>query len=131
MITAKFGYFIQCFYLENAIMFVHFRLLLFIPYQYKSQGAIEYLMLGSLLLCLQTVCQNYKVIAQIKSCQCSTVLSGMDIKQLILFYLILSQFNHNSTQPNITKVGFDMKMTLHHPPPTTTTENSETIKRCQ
>ena len=30
------------------------------------------------------------------------------------------QLNHNSAQPNIPKVGFDMKMTLyhcHHPPP--------------
>ena len=24
------------------------------------------------------------------------------------------QLNQNSTQPNITKVGFDTKMTLHH-----------------
>ena len=27
------------------------------------------------------------------------------------------QLNHNSTQPNTTKVGFDMKMALHHHPP--------------
>ena len=26
------------------------------------------------------------------------------------------QLNHNSTQPNITKVGFDTKMTLHQDP---------------
>ena len=25
--------------------------------------------------------------------------------------------NQTTTQPNITKVGFDTKMTLHHPPP--------------
>ena len=28
------------------------------------------------------------------------------------------QLNHNSTQPNITKVGVDTKMTLHHHHPT-------------
>ena len=27
-----------------------------------------------------------------------------------------NRHNHNSTHPNITKVGFDMKMTLHNPP---------------
>ena len=32
-------------------------------------------------------------------------------------YLLKHQLNHNSTQPNITLVGLDMKMTLH---PTTT-----------
>ena len=35
------------------------------------------------------------------------------------------QLNHNSTQPNITLDGLDMKMTLHThptPPPTTQTQ---------
>ena len=40
-----------------------------------------------------------------------------------LFFLSQPQLNHKSTQPNITKVGSDMKMTLHHyphhPPPGT------------
>ena len=37
-----------------------------------------------------------------------------------LFFLSQPQLNHKSTQPNITKVWFDTKMTLHHhhPPPT-------------
>ena len=38
--------------------------------------------------------------------------------QMLTFYhkVLLSQpqLNHNSTQPKITKVGFDTKMTLHH-----------------
>ena len=57
------------------------------------------------------------------------------IYQWKLFLLEMSillsqpQLNHNSTQPNITKVGFDTKMTLRHhhhhpPPPPTTTGNS-------
>ena len=39
----------------------------------------------------------------------------------LLYIVILSQtqLNHNSTQPNITTVGFDTKMTLNHHPPTT------------
>ena len=39
----------------------------------------------------------------------------------LLYIVILSQtqLNHNSTQPNIIKVGFDTKMTLNHHPPTT------------
>ena len=48
-----------------------------------------------------------------------------------LWHQILSQpqLNHNSTQPKITKVGFDTKMTLHHhhhppPPPPPPTANS-------
>ena len=36
---------------------------------------------------------------------------------------VLSQPQLNPTQPNITKVGFDMKMSLHHHhPPTTQTQ---------
>ena len=37
------------------------------------------------------------------------------------FILSQPQLNHSSTQPNLTKVGFDMKMSLNHhhqPPPT-------------
>ena len=38
---------------------------------------------------------------------------------LSLIFNVLSQpqLNHNSTQPNKTKIGFDMKMTLHHHQP--------------
>ena len=37
--------------------------------------------------------------------------------------------NTTTTKPNITLVGFDMKMTLHHhhPPPPTTTANSMSV----
>ena len=53
--------------------------------------------------------------------------SSLDPQELQeLIQLSKPQLNHNSTQPNITKVGFDMKMTVHlhltppspAPPPT-------------
>ena len=42
----------------------------------------------------------------------------MTLKPIYLsIYLSQPKLNHNSTQPKITKVGFDMKMTSHHHPP--------------
>ena len=65
------------------------------------------------------------VVLSQKSSIKSLVKIGSVIDEMLLLLLSQPQLIRNSTQLNITKVGFDMKMTLHHhPPPPPPTGNS-------
>ena len=61
--------------------------------------------------CLPFMCVKY--ILSIRPVYQHSV--NFHLVRLVAFSLLSQpKLNHNSTQPNITKVAFDTKMTLHH-----------------